>query len=61
MYKGKRIIKSKLLFALPLMHNINPHIKVDDIPNYIIIMKMKNKTKDNKNYIMAYYSDMRLK
>lgn len=39
------------------MKDINPHLKVDSIPNYIVIMKMKNRTKDNKHYIMALYSE----
>jgi hypothetical protein len=27
------------------MHDIDPHHKIDGIPNYIIIMKLANKTK----------------
>jgi hypothetical protein len=38
------------------MQDIDPHHKIDGIPNYIIIMKLANKTKYNKNYLMAMYS-----
>ena len=37
--------------------NENPHSKVDGYPNYIAILKLKNKTKNGKNYLMAMYSE----
>ena len=37
--------------------NDDPHSKVDGHPNYIAILKLKNKTNNGKNYLMAMYSE----
>lgn len=57
-YPQKRILKTKLLFAYPLMHGLDPHNFVDNNSHYILIIKMVDKDpKTGKNYIIACYSE----
>lgn len=39
------------------MKDFNPHINLDEVPNYLIIIKLKNKANNDKNYLMALYSE----
>ena len=39
------------------MNKEDPHSKVDGHHNYIAILKLKNKTENGKNYLMAMYSE----
>lgn len=39
------------------MKDINPHLCIDEIPNYIIIMKLDNKNKRGENYLVSMYSE----
>jgi hypothetical protein len=43
------------------MNLINPHIKIDNIPNYIVIVTLDNKDENKKPYMMAMYSEKPLK
>jgi hypothetical protein len=43
------------------MKTLNPHVHIDDIPNYLIILTVQNKSKKNKPYMMAMYSERALK
>ena len=38
------------------MKDLNPHLKVDGHPNYIVILKLQNNAKTGKNYLMAMFS-----
>ena len=42
-------MKKKLLYSFRLLKLLNPHIFIDDIPNYIVIIALKNK---DKNFII---------
>jgi hypothetical protein len=39
------------------MKKINPHAKIDDIDNYIVIITLNNKDSKGKPYMMAMYSE----
>ena len=38
------------------MKGIDPHSRVDGFANYVIILKLNNKAKSGKNYLMAMFS-----
>jgi len=38
------------------MKGLDPHLKVDGHPNYIVILKLYNKSNTGKNYLMAMFS-----
>ena len=42
------------------MNGINPHDAIDSCSCYVILMKMQNKGKNDKNYLLAMYSEMSL-
>jgi hypothetical protein len=55
------IIKTKLLYSFPAMKLLNPHIHIDNIPNYVVILTVQNTDNDNKPYMLAMYSERALK
>lgn len=42
------------------MKDVNPHISVDGVPCYILILKMQNKNEKGKNYLIAMHSEKEL-
>lgn len=57
-YPHKRVSKTKLLFAYPLMHGLDLHNYIDNNSHYILIVKMAEKDpKTGKNYVIACYSE----
>jgi hypothetical protein len=39
-YPKQQIVKTKLLYTFPVMKIQNPHVHVDNVPNYIVIMTL---------------------
>lgn len=39
------------------MKDINPHVCIDGVPNYVIIIRSARLTKDEKNFVLALYSE----
>ena len=60
LYPYRTIKRTKLLFAFPLLKDVNPHITVDGVPFYILIVKMHNRNDKGKNYVIAMYSEKEL-
>ena len=56
----REIERTQLLFVYPLMRNINPHFCVDRHPHYVVVMKLEQRDKHGKNYILAFYSERAL-
>lgn len=43
------------------MKAFNPHIFIDDVPNYIVIMTLENRDEEGRPYMLAMYSERALK
>lgn len=39
------------------MRDLNPHSRVDSVPNYVIVIRSSRLTKEGRNYILALHSE----
>jgi hypothetical protein len=60
LYDRQKIVDTKLLYRFPLMKIINPHVKIDNEPKYIIIATFVNRNEKNEPYMIAMYSEKEL-
>jgi hypothetical protein len=60
-HPNRKINRTKLLYSFPLMKIINPHMNIDNEPNYVVVMSLSQRDSKGKPYLLAMYSEKALK
>jgi hypothetical protein len=56
----RKIGSTKLLYSLSLMKVQNPHLHIDNVPNYIIIITLEKCDEKGNPYLLALHSERAL-
>lgn len=56
-YANKKIRQTRLIYSFPLMAVLNPHVTIDGVPNYVVIMTLCARCPKGKPYMIAMYSE----